>query len=240
MPEHNQTEDREKLLRSPKGETGTGKSVSAEKSQAGIGGAKLPPGRISTRLIAIGASLGGTEAILSLLKELPPGSPGILVVQHMPAGFTAGYAQRLDRNCGLRVVEAKSGILVEDGLVVIAKGGEQLTVFASPDGFRVHSFPGPLVNGFCPSVDVLFKSVAKAAGKLAAGVILTGIGRDGAAGLKAMHDLGAPTWGQSKDSCVVYGMPDAAFKAGAVDKEKNLKLIGRDLSLYFKDYHRGG
>jgi len=197
-----------------------------------IGSARMA----STRLIAIGASLGGVEATLTLLQALPPTLPGIVIVQHMPPGFTRSYAQRLDRETPFSVKEAMTGNVIADGGVWIARGGEQLTVYQSGAAYCIRSSPGAKVNGFCPSVDVLFHSVARQAGARAAGIILTGIGRDGAAGLKAMHDRGAPTWGQSAASCVVYGMPAAARQVGAVDQEMNLIEMAKVVRAYFRNY----
>lgn len=218
-------------------EAALSKQVAGNGKAAGASEQPPEPDRpVSTRLIAMGASLGGTEATLTLLQELPTDLPGIVMVQHMPPGFTQSYARRLDRSCSLSVREAETGALVRDGEVWLAKGGEQLRVIHTTQGFVLHSVPGPKVSGFCPSVDVLFASVAHAAGAAAVGIILTGIGRDGAQGLKLMHDSGAMTWGQSEDSCVVYGMPAAAYKAGAVDEELNLPAIGRALKKYFRRY----
>lgn len=204
---------------------------------------KQPPpftihGRPSSRIIAIGASLGGIEATLKLLQLLKPDLPGIVLVQHMPAGFTRTYADRLSKDTSFRVEEVSQSRLVEDGSVLVASGGRHLQVLKTARGYVAKSVPGAQVNGFCPSVDVLFKSVAQAAGSQAAGVILTGIGTDGAAGLKALHDAGAHTWGQSAASCVVYGMPAAAKKAGAVDEETDLAGIGAGLTAYFHNYNK--
>jgi len=190
-------------------------------------------GKASKRLIAIGASLGGVEATLVLLRALPETLPGIIVVQHMPPGFTKAYAQRLNKNTKFKVREAVTGDVVEDGLVLIASGGNQLRIKRTAKGFIVNESAEAPVNGFCPSVDVTFNSVAKEAGKDAVGVILTGIGSDGAAGLKAMHDAGAHTWGQDKQSCAVYGMPSAAKQLGAVDEEGNVLQISKKLALFF-------
>ncbi|MDD3164326.1 MAG: chemotaxis-specific protein-glutamate methyltransferase CheB [Oscillospiraceae bacterium] len=169
------------------------------------------------RLIVIGASLGGTEATLEILRQLPDTLPGIVVVQHMPAGFTNAYAMRLDQYCSMAVREARNGDAVLPGTVLIARGGQQLTVHRAARGFRVRSVSAPSVGGFCPSVDVLFGSAAENAGNRAVGGILTGMGHDGAAGMKQMHNAGAYTMGQEKDSCAVFGMPAAASAAGGVD-----------------------
>ena len=168
-------------------------------------------------LIAIGASTGGTEATLEVLQRLPADMPGIVVTQHMPEGFTKMYAERLNRICKLEVKEAENGDRVRRGLVLIAPGGPlQMRVEKDLKGFYVSCQPGEKVNGHRPSVDVLFSSVAKKAGKSAVGIIMTGMGRDGASGLLEMRQAGAFTIGQDKESCVVYGMPMVAYDIGGV------------------------
>ena len=173
----------------------------------------------SEHLIAIGASTGGTEATASILQQLPADIPGIVVVQHMPAGFTKMYADRLDRICKMKVAEARNGDRVCRGLVLIAAGDKQMTVKKDDNGYYVKCAEGDKVSGHCPSVDVLFHSVAKSAGKDAVGIILTGMGRDGADGLLAMKNNGAYTVGQDQQSSVVYGMPMEAYKLGAVIRQ---------------------
>ncbi|MCI8376691.1 MAG: chemotaxis response regulator protein-glutamate methylesterase [Lachnospiraceae bacterium] len=171
----------------------------------------------NTMLIAIGASTGGTEATLEVLQRLPADMPGIVVTQHMPEGFTKMYAERLNRICKLEVKEAENGDRVRRGLVLIAPGGAlQMRVEKDLKGFYVSCQPGEKVNGHRPSVDVLFSSVAKKAGKNAVGIIMTGMGRDGASGLLEMRKAGAFTIGQDKESCVVYGMPMVAYEIGGV------------------------
>lgn len=171
----------------------------------------------NTMLIAIGASTGGTEATLEVLQRLPADMPGIVVTQHMPEGFTKMYAERLNRICKLEVKEAQNGDRVRKGLVLIAPGGPlQMRVEKDLKGFYVSCQPGEKVNGHRPSVDVLFSSVAKKAGRNAVGIIMTGMGRDGANGLLEMRQAGAFTIGQDKESCVVYGMPMVAFDIGGV------------------------
>lgn len=168
-------------------------------------------------LIAIGASTGGTEATLEVLQRLPADMPGIVVTQHMPEGFTKMYAERLNRICKLEVKEAQNGDRVRKGLVLIAPGGPlQMRVEKDLKGYYVSCQPGEKVNGHRPSVDVLFSSVAKKAGKNAVGIIMTGMGRDGASGLLEMRNAGAFTIGQDKESCVVYGMPMVAYDIGGV------------------------
>lgn len=167
-------------------------------------------------VIAIGASTGGTEATLQVLKDLPADTPGIVVTQHMPEGFTKMYADRLNRLCQMRVKEAKNGDAVEKGQVLIAPGDLQMKVVRMGSRYTVSCSPGEKVSGHRPSVDVLFQSVADAAGGSSAGIIMTGMGRDGADGLLSMRKKGAYTIGQDADSCVVYGMPMVAYNIGAV------------------------
>ncbi|MDD3795703.1 MAG: chemotaxis-specific protein-glutamate methyltransferase CheB [Lachnospiraceae bacterium] len=179
---------------------------------------KVMPGhQIRDSVIVIGASLGGTEATLEILKDLPEWMPGILVVQHMPVGFTKAYAMRLDQNCRMTVKEAKSEDKVEKGTVLVARGGSQMRLYKTVDGYRVRISEDDGKHNFCPSVDVLFESAAMAAGERATGVILTGMGRDGARGMVLMHQKGSYTIGQDEETCAVYGMPRAAAEAGAVD-----------------------
>lgn len=167
-------------------------------------------------VIAIGASTGGTEATLDVLQRLPADMPGIVVTQHMPQGFTKMYAERLNRICKLEVKEAAHGDRVRKGLVLIAPGALQMRLEKDMSGYYVSCTAGEKVSGHCPSVDVLFSSVAKKAGRNAVGIIMTGMGRDGASGLLEMRKAGAYTIGQDKESCVVYGMPMVAYEIGGV------------------------
>lgn len=176
-------------------------------------------------LIAIGSSTGGVEALFSLFGAFPADCPPVLVVQHMPPVFTASFAARLDRACRPRVVEAVGGMQIERGCIYIAPGGEHHMEVQGGLGGRIKLRPGNLESGHRPSVDMLFRSVARTVGKSAIGVILTGMGSDGAAGLKAMRDAGAHTFGQNEASCVVYGMPRAAAEAGAVERELSLTAL---------------
>lgn len=174
------------------------------------------------KIIAIGASTGGTEAIYAILKKLPADTPGIVIVQHIPPNFSRMFAERLNHQTNLTVKEAKTGDFMERGHVLIAPGDQHMIIRHVGDRYKVECFVGEKVNGHCPSVDVLFESVAKEAGKNAVGVILTGMGYDGAKGLMSMRRNGARTLGQDEKSCVVYGMPKVAFNIGAVEKQTSL------------------
>lgn len=180
-------------------------------------------------IIAIGASTGGTEAILNILSKLPKKTPGILVTQHMPPVFTKMFAERLDRLCEMEVREAVNGDRVNDGLVLIAPGDMHMRLFKDSIGYYVRCSEGEKVSGHCPSVDVLFESVAKIAEKNSIGIILTGMGKDGAQGLLKMKNTGAYTIGQDQNSCVVYGMPKAAYDIGGVDIQIPLDEIANVL-----------
>jgi two-component system chemotaxis response regulator CheB len=188
----------------------------------------------SSRLIAIGASTGGTEALYSILKVLPKTVPGIVVVQHIPPVFSRMFAERLNMQTEFRVKEAQTGDVVEAGCVLIAPGDKHMKIKKLADKYIVELTQGNKVSGHCPSVDVLFESVAKMAGKHAVGVILTGMGQDGATGLMSMRRTGARTIGQDKESSVVYGMPKVAFDIGAVEKQVSLSNIPAVLFDMFK------
>jgi two-component system chemotaxis response regulator CheB len=170
------------------------------------------------RIVAIGTSTGGTQALEAVLTALPRVCPGIVVVQHMPEKFTASFAARLNGLCEIEVREAKNNDRVIPGLALIAPGGKHMLLKRSGAYYHVEVVDGPVVNRHRPSVDVLFRSVAKFAGKNATGIIMTGMGDDGARGLKEMHDAGAPTVAQDEETCVVFGMPKEAIKLGGVDK----------------------
>ena len=179
-------------------------------------------------IIAIGASTGGTEAICSVMKDYGADLPGIVIVQHMPPGFTEMYAKRLDNQCRNRVKEARTGDRVLPGTALIAPGGDKhMRVVNVGGNYQVEVVAGPKVNGHCPSVDVLFESVARVAGKDALGIILTGMGGDGAKGLLAMRQAGAKTIGQDESTCVVYGMPKVAYDLGAVEHQDKLSDIAK-------------
>lgn len=177
------------------------------------------------RIVALGSSTGGTQALESVLSALPSDSPGIVIVQHMPEAFTAAFAQRLNKVCDIEVREAAAGDRVHSGRALIAPGGRHLVLERSGAQYRVNVIDGPPVSRHRPSVDVLFRSVARAAGRNALGIIMTGMGDDGARGLKEMREAGARTIGQDEDSCVVYGMPKEALKLGAVEREISLDDI---------------
>ena len=170
------------------------------------------------RIVAIGTSTGGTQALEAVLTALPRVCPGIVIVQHMPEKFTALFAERLNSLCQIEVREAKNNDRVIPGLALIAPGGRHMLLKRSGANYHVEVVEGPLVNRHRPSVDVLFRSVAKFAGKNATGIIMTGMGDDGARGLKEMLNAGAPTVAQDEATCVVFGMPKEAIKLGAVKK----------------------
>lgn len=183
----------------------------------------------SIQIIAMGASTGGTEALLAILEKLPGNLPPIVITQHMPPIFTNMYAERLNRICKMEVREAKDQDKLYPGLCLIAPGGLQMQVVKDREGLKVSCMEGEKVSGHCPSIDYLFSSVAKECGEHAVGILLTGMGRDGAHGLLSMHEKGAYTLGQDEESSVVYGMPMEAYKLGAVDKQGNLSQIANDL-----------
>jgi two-component system chemotaxis response regulator CheB len=167
--------------------------------------------------VVIGSSTGGTQALEMVLSALPSDAPGIAIVQHMPEKFTAMYAQRLDGICAINVREAKDGDRLERGVALIAPGGKHVQLRKAGGQYFAQVIDGPAVNRHKPSVDVLFRSVADCAGKDALGIIMTGMGDDGARGMKLMHDRGARTVAQNEETCVVFGMPMEAIKLGSVD-----------------------
>lgn len=211
--------------------------VTAKAVQLGTGKviAKVPEGmaRKAAHMIAIGASTGGTEAIYSILRSLPPTLPGIVIVQHIPPVFSKMYAQRLDQQTPLQVKEAESGDCIVPGRVLIAPGDMHMRVKKSGSSYQVECFRGEKVNGHCPSVDVMFESVAKETAGSAVGVLLTGMGYDGAKGLLTMRQKGCKTIGQDEASSIVYGMPKVAYDIGAVELQTALENIPQILLNYF-------
>jgi two-component system chemotaxis response regulator CheB len=177
--------------------------------------------------VVIGSSTGGTQALELVLTSLPADAPGIAITQHMPEKFTAMYAQRLDGICAMNVREAKDGDRLERGVALIAPGGRHMQLMKSNGQYYVKVLDGPPVNRHKPSVDVLFKSAADCAGRDALGIIMTGMGDDGARGMKTMHDQGARTIAQNEETCVVFGMPKEAIKLQAVDDILPLESMAR-------------
>ncbi|PLL10878.1 chemotaxis response regulator protein-glutamate methylesterase [Tabrizicola sp. TH137] len=191
---------------------------------------RSPVGRAMARttetVVAVGASTGGTEALRILLQSMPLDCPPLVIVQHMPESFTAAFARRLDTECGITVREAQSGDRLLRGHALIAPGNRHMLLRRSGASYLVDVRDGPLVSRHRPSCDVLFRSVAQHAGSNAIGVIMTGMGDDGARGLKEMRDAGARTLGQDEATCVVFGMPKEAHRHGAVEELLPLHQIG--------------
>jgi two-component system chemotaxis response regulator CheB len=181
------------------------------------------------RIIAIGASTGGTEAIYRVLSAMPANSPAIVIAQHIPAGFSTSFAERLNKGCRMRVKEAEDGDTLAPGIALLAPGNFHMLLRKRSGGYSVAVKTGPQVCYQRPSVDVLFGSVAEAAGANAVGAILTGMGADGAQGLLAMRKAGASTIAQDEASCVVFGMPKEAIRVGAAEKILPLDLIAQQL-----------
>lgn len=186
---------------------------------------KSPVINNEAKIIAIGASTGGTEALLRLFKQLPLEIPGIVVVQHIPANFSRMFAERLNAQTHFFVKEAEAGDIVEPGKIFIAPGERHMRVIRRGYSIKLDVFKGEKVSGHCPSVDVLFESVAKEMGQKAIGVILTGMGSDGAKGLLSIRKHGGRTIGQDEASSVVYGMPKVAHSIGAVEKQASIERI---------------
>lgn len=187
------------------------------------------PYRPDGRIVAIGSSTGGVEALVEVLSEFPGDCPPTVITQHMPATFTASFAKRLDRLCRPEVREAEDGALLGPGRIYLAPGGAAHLVISASTPFRCRLKVAEPINGHRPSVDALFRSIAAAAGRHAVGVILTGMGRDGAEGLLAMRRAGAVTFGQDEASCVIYGMPKAAFEIGATQNQVPLSRIASEI-----------
>ncbi|WP_445767505.1 protein-glutamate methylesterase/protein-glutamine glutaminase [Rheinheimera sp.] len=196
--------------------------------------------KTTEKIIAIGASTGGTEAIKAVLTEMPVDSPGIVITQHMPPGFTSSFARRLDGLCRITVLEAQGGERIVPGHAYLAPGDKHLTVVRSGADYRIELTDGPRVSGHKPSVDVMFQSVAEAVGANALAVILTGMGKDGAAGIRSIAEQGGFTMAQDEASSLIFGMPQEAIKTGCVKQivsldEVSLRLI-EVLNLMGKDY----
>jgi len=197
-------------------------------------GGQTAMARTTDQLVAIGTSTGGTQALEVVLTNLPSTCLGIVIVQHMPEKFTAMFADRLNSICDIEVREARNGDRVIPGLALIAPGGRHMMVRRNGAQYQVEVVDGPLVNRHKPSVDVLFRSVAKCAGSNALGIIMTGMGDDGARGMKEMHSAGAKTIAQDEQSCVVFGMPKEAIKLDAVDQTIPLDQIPSAIIAYGK------
>ncbi|HEX8045392.1 protein-glutamate O-methylesterase CheB [Rhizobium sp.] len=185
--------------------------------------------RVGRKIVAIGSSTGGVEALIAVLQKFPANCPPTVITQHMPPSFTRSFAERLNRLCAPVVQEASDGARLEIGKIYLAPGGERHLQVASASAPHCRLVEGGPINGHRPSVDALFDSVAELAGRNAVGVILTGMGRDGAAGLLKMRHAGARTIGQNEKTCVVYGMPRVAFELGAVEQQFPLNAIGEEI-----------
>lgn len=211
----------------------------APKLDADVMLAKASPGtpnfRTTEKVVLVGASTGGTEALLTFLQALPLDCPAIAVVQHMPEHFTAAFAKRLDSICRISVREAKDNDTLLRGQALIAPGSKHMLLKRSGTRYHVEVKDGPLVSRHRPSVDVLFRSGARYAGQNAVGVIMTGMGDDGAKGMREMHDAGAYNIAQDEASCVVFGMPQEAIKHGGVNKVMPLTAIAGEVVRYCKD-----
>ncbi len=200
------------------------------RASGGVSGSLVLPSASRLKsVIALGASTGGTDALIEVVKRFPENTPPVVIVQHMPAGFTQMYAERINRICPMSCKEAEDGDRLRQGLIIVGAGGYHLRLQKDSAGYYISSKPGEKVSGHCPSVDVLFESVAETAGPHAVGAILTGMGTDGAEGLLRMRRSGAYTIGQNEATCVVYGMPCAAFKNGAVMKQLPLDKIAEEI-----------
>lgn len=188
--------------------------------------------RKSDAVIALGASTGGTDALIKVVKEFPEDTSPVLIVQHMPAGFTKMYAERLNKICKMNAKEAEDGDRLRRGLIILGAGDYHMRLCKDSRGYYISSKKGERVSGHCPSVDVMFSSVAETAGADAIGAIFTGMGRDGADGLLKMRNAGAFTIGQDKETCVVYGMPMEAYNIGAVEVQAPLDKIASIILSY--------
>ena len=211
----------------PRARVGLAESVAAKPGGSRSSSAGAVHAFAMNKPVVIGSSTGGTQALELILTRLPADAPGIAITQHMPEKFTAMYAQRLDGICAMNVREAKDGDRLERGLVLIAPGGLHMQIRKSAGQYYAKVVDGPPVNRHKPSVDVLFRSAAECAGQDVLGIILTGMGDDGARGMKQLHDGGARTIAQNEESCVVFGMPKEAIKLQAVDDILPLENIGK-------------
>ncbi len=187
---------------------------------------------VTDPIICIGASTGGTEALREVLEALPADTPGVLIVQHMPEKFTNAFARRLDGLCRVEVKEAEEGDVVRQGLVLIAPGAKHMTLHRAGSRYTVHIVDGPHVSRHRPSVDVMFRSASQMAGRNAMGVILTGMGDDGARGLLEMREAGSHTVAQDEESSVVFGMPKEAIQRGAAAKVLPLGRVANEITTY--------
>jgi two-component system chemotaxis response regulator CheB len=190
-------------------------------------------------VLAIGASTGGTQAIELVLRNLPAPSPGTLIVQHMPEQFTKTFAQRLNQVCSMEVREAQDNDRVVPGVALVAPGNRHMLLQQSGIQDLVRIKSGPAVNHQRPSIDVLFQSVSRSAGNRAIGVLLTGMGADGAKGLLSMHEKGAYTLAQDEQTCVVFGMPKEAIKLGAVDEVVPIQQMSQSIINFLQMQERG-
>lgn len=206
--------------------TGASSALSAKNASNASRSAKY---KGSVQLIAIGASMGGVQALHYLLQQLPTDIPGIVVVQHIPAGFSNMFAERLNMSTRFDVREAKQGDVVKSGQVLIAPGGKHIRVKKRDAEYVIECFAGDKISGHCPSADLLFESVATSVGSAALGVILTGMGYDGARGLLALRRKGGKTIGQDEESSIVYGMPKVAFEVGAVQLQTSLSKMSEQI-----------
>lgn len=186
-------------------------------------------GNVSKCLVVIGASAGGPKAVLEVLKELPAATCGILVVQHLSRGFSGRFAAYLDPLCQMHVKEAKTGDVVSDGTVYVAADGCQMTVKRMESGYVLRLMPGERIGGFCPSISWTMQSAAKEAGNKAMGIILTGMGEDGAEGLLKMRQAGAYTIAQDKATSEIYSMPESAFLKGGATRQMALDRISGEI-----------
>ena len=196
--------------------------------------ALLPSAPSGLKIVALGASTGGPDALTEVIKHFPANMPPVVVTQHMPPTFTNLFAQRLDRISQMSAKEAEDGDRLIPGRIIVAAGGKQMRVMRDANGYYISSKEGEKVSGHCPSVDVLFTSVAEAGGRNAVAALLTGMGADGAEGLLKLKEAGAYTIGQDEESCVVYGMPGVAQKIGAVTTQLPLEKIGEHIVMKIK------